>query len=159
MPLCKFIALYVALSHPWNLLLNARLTCNNACFIHELITDDRTGLVYITKTWSFSKILFSGMASGMTSGQRWGSDNDYLWHSYWIAACLPELLDVVAGLAAEFSRLMKLGYFNLPSLDTEWELVWKFMATRATIELTQDIKILTYMEATYQNPDWKSEKT
>uniref|UniRef100_A0A2D4IEU1 Endonuclease/exonuclease/phosphatase domain-containing protein n=1 Tax=Micrurus lemniscatus lemniscatus TaxID=129467 RepID=A0A2D4IEU1_MICLE len=56
-----------------------------------------------------------------------------------IATALPALLEVIAGLAVEFPRLMVLGDFNLPSLSEHSEVAQEFVASMATMDLTQII--------------------
>ncbi|KAK9396605.1 RNA-directed DNA polymerase from mobile element jockey-like [Crotalus adamanteus] len=54
-----------------------------------------------------------------------------------VATALPALLESVAGLAVEFPRLIVLGDFNLPSLGDRSEAAQEFMASMATMDLTQ----------------------
>lgn len=56
-----------------------------------------------------------------------------------IATSQPKLLDFNPGLAVEFSRLMVLEDFNLPSLGVRSESAWEFLATLTAVGPSQII--------------------
>ncbi|XP_058034525.1 uncharacterized protein LOC131196108 [Ahaetulla prasina] len=55
----------------------------------------------------------------------------------YVTAALPELLEVLAGVAVETPRLIVMGDFNLPSSGTSSTAAREFMASMTALDLTQ----------------------